>query len=48
MNDVSKFKVSNDLDEHLLNYGTFVSGGHFEFLRHFEVLFLKINIFFMV
>jgi hypothetical protein len=31
---------SNDLDENLLNYETFVSGGHLEFLRHFEMLFI--------
>jgi hypothetical protein len=24
-------------------YGTFVSSGHLEFLRHFEVIFLKIH-----
>jgi hypothetical protein len=46
--DVFKYKVSNDLDENWLNYGTFVSGGHLEFLRHFEVLFLKIHIFFFL
>jgi hypothetical protein len=27
-------------------YGTFLSGGHLEFIPHFEVLFLKIHIFF--
>jgi hypothetical protein len=43
--DVFKSKVLNDLDENWLNYGTFVSGGHLEFLRHFEVQFLKIHIF---
>jgi hypothetical protein len=45
--DVSKSKVSNDLDENCLRYGKFVSGGHLEFICHFELLFLKIyNIFF--
>jgi hypothetical protein len=44
--DVFKSKVSNDFDENWLNYGTFVSGGYLEFLRHFEVSFLKIHIFF--
>jgi hypothetical protein len=32
-----------DLDENLLNYGTFVFGCHLECLRHFEVLVLKID-----
>jgi hypothetical protein len=36
--DVPKSKVSNDWAENLLNYGTFVSGGHLEILRHFKVL----------
>jgi hypothetical protein len=39
------FSCENDLDENLLNYRTFVSGGHLEFIRHFEFLFLKIHIF---
>jgi hypothetical protein len=30
---VIKSKVSNDLDENWLSYGTFVSGGHLEFFR---------------
>jgi hypothetical protein len=37
--DVSKSKIFNDLHENGLNYGTFVSGGHLEFLHHFQVLF---------
>jgi hypothetical protein len=40
---VFKYQVSNDLDENWLNYGTFVSGGHLEFLHHFGVLFLRIH-----
>jgi hypothetical protein len=43
--DVFKFKVFNDLDENWLNYVTFVCGGHFEFLYHFEVIFLKTQFF---
>jgi hypothetical protein len=39
----SQIKISNDLDENWLNYGTFVSGGNLEFLCHFELLFLKIH-----
>jgi hypothetical protein len=35
--DVYKSKVSNDLDENWLNYGTFVSGGHLDFIRHFQL-----------
>jgi hypothetical protein len=46
--NVFKSKVSNDLDKNLLNYGTFVSGSHLEFHRHFEVLFLKIPILFFL
>jgi hypothetical protein len=34
--DVFKSKVSYDLDDNWLNYGTFVSNGHLEFLRHFQ------------
>jgi hypothetical protein len=34
--DIFKSKVSYDLDDNWLNYGTFVSSGHLEFLRHFQ------------
>jgi hypothetical protein len=40
---ISVSKVSNDLDANRLNYGTFVIGGHLEFLHHFEMLFNKIH-----
>jgi hypothetical protein len=44
---VSKSKVSNDLDENCMRNETFVTGGHLEFLRHFELFFLKIlNLFY--
>jgi hypothetical protein len=46
--DIFKTKVSNDLQENWLNYGVFVSGGHLECLRHFDVLILKIHIFFFL
>jgi hypothetical protein len=32
----SKMYPKKDVDENLLNYGTFVSGGHLEFFRHFS------------
>jgi hypothetical protein len=34
---------SNDLDGNWLNYGTFESGGHLKFLRHFVLLIFKIG-----
>jgi IS1 family transposase len=34
---VSKSKISIDLEENWLNYETFVSGGHVEFVHHFVV-----------
>jgi hypothetical protein len=42
MNWCFQIQSLKDLDENWLNFGTFVPGGHLEFLRHFELIFLKI------